>query len=79
MATLWFTETPDNQEPLKEMDRSDCEWTVCVGEDNGRIGLSIQSSKMPSAKMIDITPQLDSLIAALQAASRRLGRKAPVE
>ena len=74
MAVLWFTEVPDNSFPLDEIWESETKWEVGVGEDDGQVGISIQSTKMSTATVINVTPQLDDLIDALVSARKRIGR-----
>lgn len=74
MAVTWFTEIPQDAPKLPEEFDDKTTWQLAVAESNGRVGLSIQSSDMDVARVVNITSQLDELIEGLQAARRRIGR-----
>jgi hypothetical protein len=72
--TTWFTETPEDATALPEDGDTGFAWKLAIGERNGKVGLSVQSSEMGEPRLIDITSQLDSLIRGLEEARRRIGR-----
>lgn len=74
MATQWFTECPEDAPALSEFEGKG-KWRICIGEDHGKALLQFQPDDMSDDPIaIDITPELGSLLRALERAMGRVGK-----